>query len=153
MNMPLLSGNPLQDMIESFKKITWQDYWTNFRMSGTLLSSLLVMVIIMILATIVGIQAKRQDPMKPSRGLLAFAEMGVDKLQDWTRAMMGGREPGNWPAYFLCLVVYLFIDNLIGFNFELLFTIFFIKSNKLFIITNIHIISINTLCAFHISII
>lgn len=109
MKMPLLSGNPLQDMIESFKKITWQDYWANFRMSGTLLSSLLVMAIIMILAMIVGIQAKRQDPMKPSRGLLAFAEMGVDKLQNWTRAMMGGREPGNWPAYFLCLTVYLFM--------------------------------------------
>lgn len=107
--MNILSSNPLQDMIDSFQTVTWQDYWTNFRMSGSLLSSLIVMAIIAILAIIIGIQARLHDPLKPSRGLLAFAEMGVDKLQGWTRDMMGGREPGNWPAYFFCLFIYLFM--------------------------------------------
>ena len=102
-------GSPLQDMISSFGEVTWEKYWSEFRMSGALMSSLVVMAIIAIFAIIIGIQARRQDPMKPTRGPLALAEIGVSKLQEWTRETMGGREPGNWPGYFCCLFVYLFM--------------------------------------------
>lgn len=99
-SLPILS-DPLSDMIASF-----QD--SSFRVSGPLLSSLTVMLIVAVLAIIVGIQARHHDPMKPSKGLLGLAEGFVAWLQDWTRNIMG-REPGNWPGYFFGLFVYLFL--------------------------------------------
>ncbi|MCR5349118.1 MAG: F0F1 ATP synthase subunit A [Bacilli bacterium] len=98
---PLFLSDPLGDMIASFGDPT-------FRISGPLLSSLAVMLIVAVLAIIVGIQARRHDPMKPSKGLLALAEGFVAWLQDWTRQIMG-RDPGNWPGYFLALFSYLFL--------------------------------------------
>lgn len=99
-NLIFLS-DPISDMIASFGDPT-------FRLSGPTISSLAVMSIVLILAIIVGIQAHFQDPMKPSKGLLGLAEAFVDWLQGWTRNIMG-REPRNWPGYFFCLFVYLFL--------------------------------------------
>ena len=96
-----LSADPLADMLESFKDPT-------FRIGGPTISSLVVMGIVAILAIIVGIQAHFHDPMKPSKGLLGLAEAFYEWLQEWTRGIMG-REPGNWPGYFFCLFVYLFM--------------------------------------------
>ena len=79
-----------------------------FRISGPTYSSLAVMTIVLILAIIVGIQAHFHDPMKPAKGLWGLAEGFVDWLQGWTRNIMG-REPRNWPGYFCCLFVYLFL--------------------------------------------
>ena len=97
----VLSADPLADMLESFKDPT-------FRIGGPTISSLVVMGIVAILAIIVGIQAHFHDPMKPSKGLLGLAEGFYAWLQEWTRGIMG-REPGNWPGYFFCLFVYLFM--------------------------------------------
>ena len=97
----ILSADPLADMLESFKDPT-------FRIGGPTISSLVVMGIVAILAIIVGIQAHFHDPMKPSKGLLGLAEAFYEWLQEWTRGIMG-REPGNWPGYFFCLFVYLFM--------------------------------------------
>ena len=97
----ILSADPLGDMLNSFKD-------ASFRLSGATISSLTVMAIVAILAIIVGIQANHHDPMKPSKGLLGLAEAFYDWLQGWTRNIMG-REPGNWPGYFFCLFVYLFL--------------------------------------------
>lgn len=94
-------SDPLSDMIASMQDPT-------FRISGSLMSSLAVMLIVAILAIIVGIQARFQDPMKPSKGLLGLAEGFYSWLQEWTRNTMG-REPGNWPGYFFCLFTYLFL--------------------------------------------
>ena len=98
---PFLSADPLNDMIASFGDPT-------FRLSGATLSSLCIMVIVAILAIIVGTQAHFHDPMKPSKGLLGLAEAFYDWLQGWTRGIMG-RDPKNWPGYFFCLFVYLFL--------------------------------------------
>lgn len=93
---------PLEQMIENFKNV-------EFRLTAPVISSVTVMIIVAILCTIVGIEAKVQDPLKKPRGLLLLAESFVDWLEDWTRSMMGC-EPGNWPAYFMCLFVYLFLS-------------------------------------------
>lgn len=95
------SADPLDTMVESFKDST-------FRLSGPTLSSLAIMTIVAVLAIIVGIQARHHDPLKPSKGLLGLAEAFYDWLQGWTRQIMG-RNPGNWPGYFFCLFVYLFL--------------------------------------------
>lgn len=96
-----LTSDPVADMIASFSDPT-------FRLSGATISSLCVMAIVAILAIIVGIMARRHDPMKPAKGLLALAAIFHDWLEDWTRGIMG-REPRNWPGYFFCLFVYLFL--------------------------------------------
>ena len=83
--------------------------WQHFSLSGPIISSLTVMVIVCILMFIIGIEAKVQDPLKKPKGLLYFAEWGVDVLNGWCRNMMGV-EPGNWPGYFMGLFVYLFIS-------------------------------------------
>ena len=98
----LVYADPIDDMIASFQDPT-------FRLQGATISSLTVMAIVAILAIIVGIQAHFHDPMKPAKGLLGLAEGFVSYLQDWTRNIMG-REPGNWPGYFFCLFVYLFLS-------------------------------------------
>lgn len=103
--MTLLSltvfGDPINDMVDSFKDST-------FRVSGPLISSLVIMAIVAILAITIGIMARHHDPMKPSKGLLGIAEFFVDWLEGWTAQTMG-RAPGNWPGYFLCLFTYLFL--------------------------------------------
>ncbi len=97
----LVYGDPIADMIESFKDST-------FRVSGPLISSITIMAIVAVLAIIVGIMARHHDPMKPSKGLLGLAEGFVSWLENWTEQTMG-RRAGSWPGYFLCLFTYLFL--------------------------------------------
>ena len=97
----LLSTDPLGDTIQGFQDPT-------FRFSGALLSSLTIMLIVAVLAIVVGILARHHDPMKPSKGLLGLAEHFVSYLEGWSKDIMG-HEPGNWPGYFVCLFVYLFL--------------------------------------------
>ena len=79
-----------------------------FNPSGALISSLTVMVLVAILMTIVGIMARRQDPLKPSKGLLMFAEFLYEKVTNWMKANMGeGWE--SFTGYFMALWSYLFI--------------------------------------------
>lgn len=79
-----------------------------FRLSGPIISSLVIMGIVAILAIIIGIQAHFHDPMKKPKGLLLLAESFVNYLNGWCRNIMGV-EPGSWPGYFLCLFTYLFM--------------------------------------------
>lgn len=95
------SLSPLDQMIENFKNL-------EFRLSTPVISSLVIMGIVAILTIIVGVEVRVQDPLKRPKGLLAIAEGFVEWLQGWARSMMGG-EPGDWPGYFLCLFVYLFL--------------------------------------------
>ncbi len=94
--------SPLQQMAENFKDLS-------FRLSAPVISSLVVMGIVLILTIIVGIEVRVQDPLKKPKGLLLIAESFVSWLEDWTRSMMGN-DPGDWPGYFLCLFVYLFMS-------------------------------------------
>ena len=99
--LPLVLADPIGDMVDSFKDST-------FRVSGPLISSVAIMVIVAILAIMVGILARHHDPMKPAKGLLGLAAMFVDWLENWTEQTMG-RRAGNWPGYFLALFTYLFL--------------------------------------------
>ena len=53
------------------------DNFFKAEISGEVISSLIVMFIMMVLAVIVGIQARHQDPLKKPKGLLLVVELGV----------------------------------------------------------------------------
>ncbi len=97
----IYSSNPLADMMENLKDLS-------FRLTGPLISSLAIMVIVAIVAIIIGIKARRADPLKAPRGILLLAEIGVDTIENWAEGIMG-RKPRSWPGYFLGLFVYLFL--------------------------------------------
>ena len=99
-----LFADPLNDMVERFANTDW----AHPSISGPVISSLIIMGIVDILFIIVGIMARVHDPLKPSKGLLLLAETFYAKIQDWTRGIMG-KEPRNWPGYFMCLFTYLFL--------------------------------------------
>lgn len=101
----LIYSNPLDEMIQRFANTDW----SHPDISGPVISSLMIMAIVAILFIIVGIMARRHDPLKPSKGLLLLAETFYTRIQDWTRGIMG-KEPRNWPGYFLCLFTYLFLS-------------------------------------------
>jgi len=83
-------------------------HFFDWDLSGSIISSLIIMAIVAVLAVVVGILARRQDPLKTSKGLLFLAEMYVDKLTAWVKSNMGdGWE--NFPGYFLGLTSYLFL--------------------------------------------
>ena len=79
-----------------------------FDISGAIYCSLFIMLVLAVLAIIVGILAKRQDPTKESKGLLFLTEWAVDKLSNWVEKTMGqGFE--NFTGFFLALAAYLFL--------------------------------------------
>ena len=98
-------ADPLADMIERFANTDW----THPSITGPVISSLIIMAIVAILFIIIGIMAKRQDPLKPSKGLLLAGEVLIDRIENWTRDIMG-KNPRSWPGYFICLFSYLFLS-------------------------------------------
>ncbi len=83
-------------------------HFFDFNPSGAFLSSMIVMILVVILMVIVGIKAHRQDPLKPSKGLLMWAEFLYEKVGGWMKSNMGeGWE--SFTAYFMALWSYLFI--------------------------------------------
>ena len=70
-----------------------------------LFGSLLIMLVVLVLAIIVGIKAKRADPTKPSKGLLFYAEWGYEKLEGFVKENMGVAMIDYLP-YFLVAVPY-----------------------------------------------
>ncbi len=83
-------------------------HFFDFNPSGAFLSSMIVVFLVIILMVIVGIKASRQDPLKPSKGLLMIAELLFEKLNGWIKANMGeGWE--SFTAYFMALWSYLFL--------------------------------------------
>ena len=81
--------------------------------SGEVISSLIVMVIIAILAIIVGIQANHHDPLKKPRGLLFLAEVGVNFFDGMVEGLMGRRFEG-FGGFALAIAVYLFLSFIFG---------------------------------------
>lgn len=100
-----LYSNPLQEMIDRFANTDW----SNPSITGPVISSLIIMAIVAILFIIVGIMASHHDPLKPSKGLLLLAECFIDRIENWTRGIMG-KDPRSWPGYFVCLFSYLFLS-------------------------------------------
>lgn len=101
MNNVFLVGDPLNEMIESMKDLS-------FRLSGPTISSLIVMSLVAIFAIIVGIQAATHDPLKPTKGPLFLAEAFYEWVENWSRGIMG-HDPRDMVGYFFCLFVYLFL--------------------------------------------
>ncbi|MCR5184987.1 MAG: F0F1 ATP synthase subunit A [Bacilli bacterium] len=81
--------------------------------SGEVMSSVIVMMIIAVLAIIIGIQAHFQDPLKKPKGLLLIAEIGVKFFDGFVEGLAGTRIPG-FGGVVMCLAVYLFIAFIFG---------------------------------------
>ncbi len=101
--------NAISDLVDTFT-----NKWGQFRLSGGVLSSLIIMTIIAILAIIIGIQAKVTDPLKKPKGLLKLAEIFVEWLENWTADTMGITKGSMWPGYFMGLFTYLFVSFIWG---------------------------------------
>lgn len=91
-------------MFEQFLKIS---------VAPEVISSIIVMLIICVLAIIVGIQARRQDPLKKPKGLLLIAEIGVKFFDNFVEGLIGNRLPG-FGGVIMCCAVYLFIAFIFG---------------------------------------
>ena len=91
-------------MFEQFLKIS---------VAPEVISSIIVMLIICVLAIIVGIQARKQDPLKKPKGLLLIAEIGVKFFDNFVEGLIGNRLPG-FGGVIMCCAVYLFIAFIFG---------------------------------------
>lgn len=76
--------------------------------NGALTSSLIVMLLVAIVAIIMGILARRADPLKKPKGLLLLADIYVTSMQGFVKKNMGeGWE--KMTGYFMALGGYLFL--------------------------------------------
>ena len=89
------------------------DNFFKAEISGEVISSLIVVGIMMLLAIIVGIQARFHDPLKKPKGLLLLTEIGVDFFDGLTRNLAGNRLP-NLGAFTFGVSIYLFIAFIFG---------------------------------------
>ena len=76
---------------------------------GELVSSLIVILIIVILSLVVGILARRQNPLKKPKGLLLVAEMGVNFFDNFAHDLVGTTLP-NFGGFIMGVAMYLFIS-------------------------------------------
>lgn len=85
----------------------------SFNPSGEIIVGLAIAFVLLVLAIIVGILAKRADPLKPSKGLLKITEWAVEKLDAFTAETMG---PGfeNFGGLLLAIIPFLFLSFTIG---------------------------------------
>lgn len=82
-------------------------------LSPEVFSSLIVIGIIAILAIIIGIMARKADPLKKPKGLLFLAETGVNFFDRQVSEMMGFKFEG-FGGYIMAIAVYLFIGFIFG---------------------------------------
>ena len=94
-------------------KYTNPETYKSFNPSGEIIVALGVIFVLLILAIIVGILAKKADPLKRPRGLLLIAEWAVEKLDAFTKDTMG---PGfdNFGGILLGIIPFMFISFTIG---------------------------------------
>ena len=95
------------------EKYSDPNIFKSFNPSGEIIVGLAIAVVLIILAIIVGILAKKADPLKPSKGLLKIAEWAVEKLDAFTADTMG---PGfeNFGGILLGIIPFLFLSFTIG---------------------------------------
>ena len=80
---------------------------------GELVSSLIVILVIVILSLVVGILARRQNPLKKPKGLLLVAEMGVNFFDNFAHDLVGTTLP-NFGGFIMGVAMYLFISFIFG---------------------------------------
>lgn len=87
--------------------------WNSFNPSGEVIVALFVIGILVILAIVVGILARRANPLKRPKGLLKVVEWCVEKLDAFVADIMG---PGfeNFGGILLAIIPFLFIAFTIG---------------------------------------
>ena len=86
---------------------------TAFNPSGETIIFLAICLVLIVLFIIVGIKAKRADPLKRPKGLLLIAEMCVEKLDNFVNETMGlGFD--NFGGILLGLIPTLFLSFIIG---------------------------------------
>lgn len=85
----------------------------SFNPSGEIIIGLAIAFVLIVLAIITGILAKRANPLKPSKGLLKLVEWAVEKLDAFTSDIMG---PGfeNFGGLLLAIIPFLFLSFTIG---------------------------------------
>lgn len=86
-----------EERLSTFFEFSWEE------IDGPLISSLMIMAIILVLAIVIGIMARRQDPTKPSKGLLFLAEWGYEKLEGFVDDTMGPEMHGY--LGFFCVAI------------------------------------------------
>lgn len=86
---------------------------TKFDPSGETIIFLVICLVLIILFIILGIKAKKADPLKKPKGLLLIGEMCVEKLDSFVAETMG---PGfdNFGGILLGIIPTLFLSFIIG---------------------------------------
>ena len=94
-------------------KYTNPETYKSFNPSGEVIVALAIIAILIVLAIVVGILAKKADPLKRPKGLLKLAEWAVEKLDFFTADTMGaGFE--NFGGILLGIIPFMFISFTIG---------------------------------------
>jgi len=75
--------------------------------------SLIVVLLLIILCCVLFILVKRADPLKKPRGLLAVAEIGVEKVDALVDDNMGKSFP-NFGGYVIAIALFIFTSFVIG---------------------------------------
>ena len=92
------------EILENFKS-------TN--LAGSVVSSLIVILIMVILSIYIGIRAHFQDPLKKPKGLLLVAEIGVNFFDGMAEGLLGKRFR-SFGAYLMAIGVYMFLAFIFG---------------------------------------
>ena len=89
------------------------DNFLKFDIPGEVISSLIVMLIVIILASIIGIRAHFHNPLKKPKGLLLIAEIGVNYFDGFVKDLTGTALP-NFGGFIMGVAAYLFIAFIFG---------------------------------------
>ena len=94
-------------------KYTNPETYKSFNPTGEIIVALGIICVLIILAIIVGILAKKADPLKRPKGLLMIVEWAVEKLDGFVADTMG---PGfdNFGGILLGIIPFMFISFTIG---------------------------------------
>ena len=95
------------------EKYTNPDIFKSFNPSGEIIVALGIIFVLIILTIIVGILAKKADPLKRPKGLLMLVEWAVEKVDAFVADTMG---PGfdNFGGLLLAIIPFMFISFTIG---------------------------------------
>ncbi len=91
--------------------LTFADFYK--RMSPNIKASIIITIILAVLVLIVGHKAKKQDPSKPSKGIVLVFEI----LIDWINGMCKENLGPKWKKYapmIVTLALFIFISNISG---------------------------------------
>ena len=82
-------------------------------LSGHIFTSLIVMLIMIILAIVIGIKARLQNPLKRPKGILLLAEYGVNFFENFAEGMLG-KHFRSFGGYIMVVGIYMFLAFIFG---------------------------------------